>query len=109
MPGDVKAPTGVPVQSRLPGATVQTTGKDGSSHATAHTTAASSAISLTDTAAKLRRLEAALADIPVVNVEQVKAVKRAIAEGNYQIDPGRIAEKLLEFERMLHTDHEYES
>ena len=58
-------------------------------------------VSLTGTAAKLRQLEAALSELPVADNERIDAVKRAVANGTYEIDPQRIAAKMLDFERSL--------
>ena len=55
-------------------------------------------VSLTDTAARLRKLEGALADLPEVDNERVASVRQAIANGSYQVDAKRIADKLLNFE-----------
>lgn len=37
----------------------------------------------------------------VVDVERINAVKKALAEGNYQIDAEKIAKKMIEFEKLL--------
>jgi flagellar biosynthesis anti-sigma factor FlgM len=37
----------------------------------------------------------------VVNADKVAAVKQAISSGNYKIDAGRVAGKLLKYERGL--------
>jgi negative regulator of flagellin synthesis FlgM len=58
-------------------------------------------VSLTGTAAKLRQLEAALSELPVADNERIDSVKRAVANGTYEIDPHRIAAKMLDFERSL--------
>ena len=58
-------------------------------------------VQLTDTATKLRQLEQNLADVPVTNEDRVAAVKKAIADGNYQINTLSIASKMLNFERSL--------
>jgi negative regulator of flagellin synthesis FlgM len=60
--------------------------------------AASDSVSLTDSAARLRKLENSLADLPEVDSERVATIQRAIADGSYQVDAGRIADKLLNFE-----------
>lgn len=62
------------------------------------TPAASDSVSLTDTAARLRKLESSLADLPEVDNERVATIQRAIADGSYQVDANRIADKLLKFE-----------
>jgi negative regulator of flagellin synthesis FlgM len=37
----------------------------------------------------------------IVDVERVAAVKKALAEGSYQINAERIAEKMLQYERLM--------
>ena len=56
---------------------------------------------LTGTAAKLRDVEAGLKDVPVVDTKRVLEVRQAIADGRYQVDPARVAEKFLQHEQSL--------
>ena len=58
-------------------------------------------VSLTDTAARLQRLEAQIANQPVVDTQRVESVKKAIADGSFNVDAKRIAEKLADFESQL--------
>lgn len=58
-------------------------------------------VSLTDTAAKLQRLEAQIANQPVVDTQKVENVKKAIADGSFKVDSNRAAEKMAEFESLL--------
>ena len=58
-------------------------------------------VSLTGTAAKLRKLEAALSELPIANEDRIESIKRAVASGTYEIDAQRIADKMLDFERSL--------
>lgn len=58
-------------------------------------------VTLTDSARSLQKIEEAVARAPVVNASKVAAVKQAIHSGTYQVDAGRVAEKLLQFERGL--------
>lgn len=58
-------------------------------------------VSLTDTAARLRELEAALAKAPDVDSARVEALRQAIAEGKYDIDSVHVADKLVALERDL--------
>ena len=74
--------------------------KDGSGKpVTAATT--TDTVSLTDTAARLRELEAALANAPEVDSARVEALRRAIAEGKYDVDSVHVADKLVALERDL--------
>ncbi len=58
-------------------------------------------VALTSTAALLREVENAISELPEVNTERVEAIRKAIAEGSYQIDPSRIADKLMQLENAL--------
>jgi negative regulator of flagellin synthesis FlgM len=58
-------------------------------------------VTLTDSARSLQKIEEAVAKTPVVNAGKVAAVKQAISSGNYQVDAGRVAGKLLKYERGL--------
>jgi negative regulator of flagellin synthesis FlgM len=52
-----------------------------------------------------QNVESVLASTPIVNVERVAEIKRAIAEGRFQVNPERIADGLLQSVRdMLGTD-----
>ncbi len=58
-------------------------------------------VTLTDSARSLQKIEAAVAKAPVVNASKVAKVKHAISSGTYQVNAGRVADKLLQFERGL--------
>lgn len=58
-------------------------------------------VSLTDTAARLRDLENTLAQLPVIDPQRVEDIQRAVANGSFEIDAQRIAEKMLGFEQDL--------
>ena len=62
-------------------------------------------VSLTGTAQHLRSLEQSLASQPVVNTQRVEATRQAIENGSYQIDPNRIANKMISLERALSGAH----
>jgi negative regulator of flagellin synthesis FlgM len=49
----------------------------------------------------LQKIEEAVAKAPVVNASKVAAVKQAVNSGTYQINAGRVADKLLQFESGL--------
>lgn len=58
-------------------------------------------VTLTSSARSLQKLEEAIAKTPVVNSGKVAAVKQSLNTGTYQVDAGRVADKLLKFERGL--------
>jgi negative regulator of flagellin synthesis FlgM len=49
----------------------------------------------------LQKLSEAVASAPVVDTQKVAAVKQAVQNGTYQVDAGRVADKLLQFESGL--------
>jgi negative regulator of flagellin synthesis FlgM len=71
------------------------------SAASAPTAQASDTVTLTNSARTLQKIEEAVAKAPVVNAAKVAALKHAVHSGTYQIDAGRVADKLLQFERGL--------
>jgi negative regulator of flagellin synthesis FlgM len=58
-------------------------------------------VSLTPTAQQLRDLEQRIADQPVVDAQKVTAVKEALASGSFEVDPSRIAGKMMSLEKAL--------
>jgi len=58
-------------------------------------------VTLTSSARSLQKIEETIAQTPVVNSAKVAAVKQAISSGTYQVDSGRVADKLLQFESGL--------
>ncbi|HFE36907.1 MAG TPA: flagellar biosynthesis anti-sigma factor FlgM [Gammaproteobacteria bacterium] len=63
--------------------------------------AAADTVSLTGTASQLRALEQQLASLPVVDVQRVDSVKREISNGSYEINPPRIADKMIQMEMAI--------
>ena len=74
---------------------------DISSTAPAAAPPSSDQVTLTDSARSLQKIEEAIAKTPVVDTAKVAAIKQAVSSGTYQIDTGRVADKLLQFERGL--------
>ncbi|MDO7710324.1 MAG: flagellar biosynthesis anti-sigma factor FlgM [Pseudomonadota bacterium] len=58
-------------------------------------------VSLTDTATQLRSLQQTLADAPAVDTDRVSALKAAIEEGSYNVDPAELANNMINFEQQL--------
>jgi len=59
------------------------------------------AVSLTDAAARLKRIESGLAQLPDVDRARVEAMRERVESGDYSIDAGRLADKLLRIEQGL--------
>jgi negative regulator of flagellin synthesis FlgM len=62
---------------------------------------ATDSVQITDTASYLVTAEQALSDVPVVNSGRVTEISDSLAAGTYEISPERIANQLLQFERLL--------
>jgi negative regulator of flagellin synthesis FlgM len=50
----------------------------------------------------MQKLDAAIAAAPAVDMERVNRLQQAIENGTYEIDPARVAEKMLAFETALY-------
>lgn len=55
-------------------------------------------VSMTDKVSRLQEIESLLAAIPPVNDKLVAEISLAIADGSFEIDPGRVASRLIEME-----------
>lgn len=62
---------------------------------------ATDSVQITDTASYLVTAEQTLTDVPVVSSERVAETSDALANGTYKISPERIANQLLQFERLM--------
>ncbi len=67
-------------------------------------TKATDSVQITDTASHLITAEQALADIPVISPVRVGRVSDSLAAGTYKVSAERVANKLLQFERLLPQD-----
>lgn len=65
------------------------------------TVSAGDTFSLTDKAAQLRALEAQIATLPVVDAQRVQDVQHSLSTGTYEVEPARVADKMLQFESGL--------
>ncbi len=58
-------------------------------------------LDITGSASKLLELENRIMQMPVVDAQQVEAVRRALATGSFTIDPQSAADKMLAMEISL--------
>ena len=56
---------------------------------------------LSPEAQNLTRLQTKISSLPDVNLDRVAAIKQAIAEGRFEINPERIAENMLKQDELL--------
>ena len=61
----------------------------------------SDSVTLTGTAARLKEIEQSLAEQPVVDAERVHNVQTAIKNGEFEIQPDRVADKIIDMETSL--------
>jgi len=55
-------------------------------------------VSLTAQASQLQALENQISALPVIDTQRVTEVQQALATGSFQVDPARVADKMLSFE-----------
>jgi negative regulator of flagellin synthesis FlgM len=84
--------SGAPVADKAPGA---------GTAAAAPAASTADTVSITDSAQTLQKLSEAVAKAPVVNTQKVAAVKQAVQNGTYQVDSGKVADKIIQFESGL--------
>lgn len=58
-------------------------------------------VSISDNAAQLGKMGNVSDATPVVDMQRVEQVKQAINNGSYEVDPKKIADKLMQFESIL--------
>ena len=63
------------------------------------TTGSQDKVVLTDMAARMKSLEQKLAKQPDVDQAHVERVRDALKRGEYQVNPDRVADKMMGFER----------
>ncbi len=90
-----------PVKSSTSGGTVADKAQSEASAAVTSGTRGADQVTLTSSARSLQKIEETIANTPVVNTQKVAAVKQQLNSGAYQIDSGRVAGKLLQFESGL--------
>ena len=55
-------------------------------------------VQITDSARQLAGLEQAIREVPDVDARRVEALQQSIERGQYRVDAGRIADRLLQLE-----------
>jgi negative regulator of flagellin synthesis FlgM len=58
-------------------------------------------VNLSAGAKDLQNIESSLSNFPEVNQDRVAQIKQAIQDGNYTVDPERLAAKITQFEQEL--------
>lgn len=58
-------------------------------------------VELSALGSSLQEIEAAMANVAVVDVERVAEIKQAISEGRFKVNPGQVAEGLIRSVRQM--------
>lgn len=58
-------------------------------------------VALSPLSARLQQIEGSLASAPAVDSERVAEIRQAIAQGNFKIDPSKIADGLIDSVRQM--------
>ena len=61
----------------------------------------SGGVKASNTTARLKELESRLTDKLPIDTQRINEMKNAIANGEYQVDAERIANKMIDFETLL--------
>ena len=64
------------------------------------------AVSLSHQGKAVSQLQKELASSPSYDSKKVAAIKEAIANGSYKVDPQKLADNMMKFENELHTKNE---
>jgi negative regulator of flagellin synthesis FlgM len=102
VPGKIGVFTGSPPESLAAGSAGQRAASTPSPAAGGASVTAS--VQITDTANHMVTAEQGLNDVPVVNGQRVAQVRDSLASGGYEISAVKVANQLLQFERLLPED-----
>jgi len=73
----------------------------GETRSPSQTTPKTDSVTLTESAANFKKLEDSIAHLPIVDMQKVEEIQKAIADGSYKIDADKIAEKFIDMELAL--------
>jgi negative regulator of flagellin synthesis FlgM len=94
-------PLAPPKGSSTGGVAADKTQTDAAAAPSSSTAQTGDQVTLTSSARSLQKLSDAVAQAPVVNAAKVSSIKQALANGTYQVDSGRVADKIIQFENGL--------
>jgi negative regulator of flagellin synthesis FlgM len=69
------------------------------SNQTSKATLAQDSVNLTDSAQRIKSLEAQIAQLPIIDTQKVETIKNSLSNGSFEFNSTRIAEKLINFEK----------
>ena len=71
------------------------------SQSSAPAAGAGETVELSSLSARMQEVEAALANVPVVDAGRVAEIKQAMAEGRFQVDASKVADGLIDSVRQM--------
>lgn len=89
----IKSSTSVGVKETAPRASKA--GASGTAAAPQKNAGTQDNVRLTALSSQLQAMESSMGNVPVVNAERVEAIKLAISEGRFKVNPEIIADRLL--------------
>jgi negative regulator of flagellin synthesis FlgM len=81
--------------------TSQKTGVDNADKAVAKETGQTDSIAITSTARNIKKSLESSSSATLIDIDRVQAVKKALADGSYQINAEKIAEKMIQHEMLM--------
>ena len=63
--------------------------------------AAGETVELSSLSARMQEVDAALANVPMIDSGRVAEIKQAMAEGRFKVDAGKVADGLIESVRQM--------
>lgn len=90
-----------PVLNPSKGAKTGAADGTGAPRAKATEAAGTDQVTLTQSARELQQVAAAIANTPAVDAGRVESARRAIDDGTYQVNAGKIADSLLQLDKLL--------
>ncbi len=85
--------------------TAAKTEMDGEKPAVAQTKAKEDSVAITALTQNIKKAFESSSAVASVDVDRVAAVKKALADGSYPINAERIAEKMIQFEKLMPQDN----
>jgi negative regulator of flagellin synthesis FlgM len=79
----------------------QKTELDNTQKAAAKQTGPSDSVAITATAQEIKKTLESSSSATLIDMERVSAVKKSLADGSYQIDAEKIAEKMVQHEKFM--------
>jgi negative regulator of flagellin synthesis FlgM len=100
---EISGNSGRPLQEALDAGKTQSNSPTANNSGTARQTATSGSdqINLSNKAAQLQAMEAEISNLPVVDTQRVQDIQRTLSTGSFEIEPARVADKMLSFEAGL--------